>query len=153
MRLGDWDERTNPDCDEEGRCNDPYVEIPIERVISHEDYNPQNTAQSNDIALIKLKRIVEFTKFIKPICLPIDLNDRTIDLTNHDVDVAGFGRTENSSSSDRKLKVAVTISSQEFCENVYKRSNVDITKKQVRKLKVRLISFNTLFYYVVVCWW
>jgi len=30
VRLGDWDVRTNPDCDEDGKCNDPYVEIPIE---------------------------------------------------------------------------------------------------------------------------
>jgi len=130
VRLGDWDIRTNPDCDENGKCNDPYVEIPIEKVIVHEDYNPQKTSEGNDIALIKLQREVTFTEFIKPICLAIDPSVRSIDLTNHDVEVAGFGKTENRSSSNQKLKVEVTINSQDSCKDIYKRS-VTITSKQV----------------------
>ena len=139
VRLGDWDTRTNPDCQEDVSgnefCNHPYVEIPVEKVTVHEDYNPHKTAQYHDIALLKLQRNVTFSDFIRPICLPIDENVRNETLTGQDVEVAGFGRTENRRSSDVKLKVEVTINSQENCENFYKTVNVTISSKQVMNLK------------------
>jgi len=56
------------------------------------------------------------------------------DLTNHVIEVAGFGQNENGSSSNQKMKVGVTESSQDYCQNLYKRLGNHITSKQVQKL-------------------
>lgn len=73
VRLGEWDTSTQGDCETiENRriCADPEITVPIERVIPHENYEPQSLSQYNDIALIKLAYPVNYTDFIKPICLP-----------------------------------------------------------------------------------
>lgn len=133
VRLGDWDTRTDPDCDDHGICNNPYVEIPIQNITVHGDYNMSINAQCNDIALIKLQTNVAFTKYIKPICLPIDPLIRNMNITGHLVEVAGFGVTslQNFTMSDRKMKLGLNISPQSYCEQAYVRKNVAINSKQV----------------------
>lgn len=93
VRLGDWDIKTNPDCDtsfiSDEICNDPYVDIPVEETILHADFN--ETAALNDIALLRLSKYVKYTKFIKPICLPLDSTLRKLDLSGKTLDVVGWG--------------------------------------------------------------
>lgn len=62
MRLGELNLESNPDCDvspTETICADNFVDVLIEKVIPHENYN--NITLENDIALIKLKRKLNFT--------------------------------------------------------------------------------------------
>ncbi|XP_070509695.1 CLIP domain-containing serine protease B4-like [Chironomus tepperi] len=137
VRLGDWDTTTNPDCQadiyEEQRCNDPYVEIEIENIIVHEDYNASSRMRYNDIALIKLKENVTFSSYIKPICLPIDDFVRNMNMTGHHVEVAGFGLTNLASrtSSVRKMKLGLKINPQRYCEEIYARYDVVLNSKQI----------------------
>ncbi|CAH1727601.1 unnamed protein product [Chironomus riparius] len=147
VRLGDWDIGTNPDCDEDGRCNDPYVEIPIENITVHENYNFSIEIQCNDIALIKLQRNVTLSDFIKPICLPIDEHVQNMNLTDHYVEVAGFGCTnvENQTMSVRKKWVGLRISPQSYCKKVYARRNVVINSKQVGLMFFENFLFKVLF--------
>lgn len=64
VRLGEYDTETDEDCLENrtGReCADPAVDVPVEERIPHEDYDPQDQNQYNDIALLRLSRDVRFT--------------------------------------------------------------------------------------------
>lgn len=58
VRLGEWDTRTNKDCvptiEDKFWCSDPTVDLGVEEVITHANYNPRNPAKYNDIALIRL---------------------------------------------------------------------------------------------------
>lgn len=58
VRLGEWDEQTERDC-QNNYCADKPVDIDIEKVFIHEDYD--KIMMSSDIALIKLKQPVKFT--------------------------------------------------------------------------------------------
>ena len=95
MRLGEWDTKTDRDCDDsyngELICSDPHVDVPVEKKIVHENYQPSSKHQHHDIALLRLTRNVPYTEFIKPICLPVDSQIRRNDLSGNSLTVAGWG--------------------------------------------------------------
>ncbi|XP_055605234.1 serine protease easter-like, partial [Uranotaenia lowii] len=75
IRLGEWDTEATVDCvgiedDFEFYCADPAVDVPVEKVILHEQYARQHRPQLNDLALLRLVRPVETTSWIRPVCLP-----------------------------------------------------------------------------------
>lgn len=103
------------------------MDVPIEEEIAHEDYDPYDNNQYNDIALLRLSKPVKYTcklkktfllikiyenfflAFVQPICLPTTrthLNDQNIGKQAY---VAGWGKTESKSESNVKLKVEVII--------------------------------------------
>lgn len=69
MRLGEYDTETERDCIvNEGfgeDCAPPPINVPVEDRIAHEDYDPYDTNQYHDIALLRLRRDVTYsgTKF------------------------------------------------------------------------------------------
>lgn len=84
VRLGEWDTTTNPDCEEEANervCNDVYIEVPVTESIVHENYVPESRHQQHDIALLRMQRQIQYTDFIKPICLPTETSLRSLDFT------------------------------------------------------------------------
>lgn len=97
VRLGEYDTSKSRDCVEElddGQqqfCNDAPIDVPIEKLITHENYNPQDANQHNDIALLRLSREVPTTRFIRPICLPVESSERSDLLVNKTMSVAGWG--------------------------------------------------------------
>jgi hypothetical protein len=99
-------------------CNEPYVEVPVSQIIVHEQYNADAKNQPHDIALLKLQNAVRYTDYIKPICLP-EPTLRSIDWTGHNLEVAGFGKTEAENSSPLKLKVGLDAYTTEDCQRVY----------------------------------
>lgn len=92
VRLGEWDIDTDPDC-QDGLCADEVVDVPIAERIVHENYHPYSKNHDNDIALLRLNQSVQFTKWIKPLCLPIvsSLRDKDYDDKNV-LTIAGWGR-------------------------------------------------------------
>lgn len=72
------------------------VDIPLAESIVHEDYKPYSRDHENDIALLRLNQSVEFTDWIKPLCLPIASVLRDKDYGNETVlTVAGWGRVSS----------------------------------------------------------
>lgn len=130
VRLGEWDQTTDPDCDE-NYCSTPVVDVPVVEHIPHENYVPTSRAQENDIALLRLGQSVEFTEWIKPICLPIAPSTRNINYDDYSFIVAGWGKTERSSSSNIKLKVELNGVPLEQCNRVYRAQNVVLSQKQL----------------------
>lgn len=47
----------------------------------------------------------EFSDFIKPICLPVSNDLRTADFDGYDMEVAGWGKTENRKYRYRNSKI------------------------------------------------
>lgn len=83
VRLGEWNLLTGEDCDiqnERKVCAPNALDVPIEDVQIHENYQPLSRNQHHDIALIRLARKVQFNDFIKPICLQSDQNMKVTDL-------------------------------------------------------------------------
>ena len=130
VRLGEWDLRTNPDC-EDDFCNEPYVDVPVAEIIVHPEYHSISVAQYHDIAILKLANKVEFNNWIKPICLPIDSRVRSMDFTSHSLEVAGYGLTENNVTSPVKMKVELEGRTQAECQLMYRKVNVRIFEKHV----------------------
>lgn len=89
VRLGEWDQSTNSDCDE-NNCADPPIDVPVIEHITHENFH--TNGQDNDIALLRLARSIPFTTWIKPICLPITERMRTVNYNNYAFVVAGWGK-------------------------------------------------------------
>ena len=117
VRLGEYNLKTNPDCGEgvteDYICAPKVLDVGIEQQIVHELFNGN---KHNDIALLKLSQHVEYSNFIKPICLPFGDFFQTTDSLNFIV--TGFGRTEVSDFSDIKLKTNVGAVKNDECEKL-----------------------------------
>ncbi|XP_076392709.1 uncharacterized protein LOC100882895 [Megachile rotundata] len=129
VRLGEYDTNSNPDCVTDGEdgmvCADAVVNVGIEEQISHEKYDPLRRDQRYDIALLRLNRDVQFTNYIKPICLPPTAS------MGRKLFVAGWGKTETGYSSNVKLKVSVPLVDEEQCKNRYNSVRVPLGFGQI----------------------
>ncbi|CAO1379498.1 unnamed protein product [Diamesa hyperborea] len=136
VRLGEWNLATKRDCDDTfdpPYCHStPHRDIEVEESFPHEDYYPHSRNQHNDIALLRLsEKIEKFTKFIKPICLPLEESVRNFDLTNKMMNVTGWGRTLTTFQSDIKQKVGIKGVDQATCQNVYTFSSKTLISSQI----------------------
>ena len=105
------------------------VDIPVIERIPHEGFNA-NTRQ-NDIALLRLERSITFTNWIKPICLPISPEIANKNYDGKMLTVAGWGLTENGTTSDVKLKVELDGVPLGDCNNTYRRRRIVLTNRQL----------------------
>ncbi|KAJ8668476.1 hypothetical protein QAD02_010139 [Eretmocerus hayati] len=114
VRLGEWNISSEIDC-QDNSCRPRHIDVPVVMKIKHESYNTNpNTRLSDDIALLKLGRLVKFTDEIQPICLPIKP-----DLPEY-MTVIGWGRTEYSIQSQVLLKAQIPLANKRECELIYR---------------------------------
>lgn len=129
VRLGEYNTDTNPDCvqDDENTllCADEPISIGVEEQMAHENYRPRSRDQKYDIALLRLSRDVTFTNYIKPICLPSTAS------LGQKLFVAGWGKTENGSSSNVKLKVSLPFVNKQQCQLTYDNVQVSLGYGQI----------------------
>uniref|UniRef100_A0A182S527 CLIP domain-containing serine protease n=1 Tax=Anopheles funestus TaxID=62324 RepID=A0A182S527_ANOFN len=130
VRLGEFDTTTEIDCVQED-CADPVRDALISAYVVHPEYYKQNGADYNDIALLQLSESIEFTDFIRPICLPVAPESREANLTGKYATVAGWGQTENSSSSTKKLHLRVPILDNEACSDAFSSIRLEIISTQL----------------------
>ncbi|RWS08533.1 prophenoloxidase activating enzyme-like protein [Dinothrombium tinctorium] len=121
VRLGEYNiEKETPD--------DAAQDFAVESVITHSEYNSKTYL--NDIAILKLKRSVSFSKRISPICLPFEnrkLKEENIE--GRSATITGWGRiTYNGPSSEVLLKAEINIVNQEQCRKALERW-IRITEK------------------------
>uniref|UniRef100_A0A182KDQ0 Peptidase S1 domain-containing protein n=1 Tax=Anopheles christyi TaxID=43041 RepID=A0A182KDQ0_9DIPT len=69
VRLGEYDLNSTIDCNKHGDCAPAPQDIPVERIISHEDYSGRYKV--HDIGLIRLARRASLNDNVLPICLPV----------------------------------------------------------------------------------
>lgn len=98
VRLGEHNLATNPDCEPLNNggtiCAPPAVDISIAEKIVHEKYKMYSSSSHDDIALIRVAQSINFTEWVKPICLPIARELRNKNFNGKRLIVAGFGQTE-----------------------------------------------------------
>ncbi|KAK9881048.1 hypothetical protein WA026_014392 [Henosepilachna vigintioctopunctata] len=131
VRLGEWDTDSERDCQTQFNfqsCNDPPMDIDVERSIAHSGYSDTNINRYDDIALVRLSRSVRTTNFIRPICLP---NRSFSSPVGRELFVAGWGRTEYASSSSKKLKLKVPIAESQQCLRRFRTAGVTLRNKQL----------------------
>uniref|UniRef100_A0A1Y1LL33 CLIP domain-containing serine protease n=1 Tax=Photinus pyralis TaxID=7054 RepID=A0A1Y1LL33_PHOPY len=136
VRLGEHQLDADPDCEDGDRpgfedCADSPIDIPVSEVTLHQQYARREIAKPNDIALVRLSTPVTYSKSISPICLPTKpefLNNR---FNGAVMTVAGWGRTENSTQSNTKLKLDVPITQDAECRQIYERNGATLTDKQI----------------------
>lgn len=92
MRLGEWNLNQSNDCQSD-LCSDDVIDVPIRGIIAHDMYDPDSLHQRHDIALIRLAKPVEYTRWIRPICLPLNRNLRSKSYDGVPMEVAGWGLT------------------------------------------------------------
>ncbi|XP_041784286.1 CLIP domain-containing serine protease B15-like isoform X4 [Anopheles merus] len=84
----------------------------VAELIVHQDYNSH--ARLNDIALIRVSEAVQFTKDVRPACLPFDyLFDES--LANSRVLSLGWGEHQQGTMSDSKRIVQLEIIKEDEC--------------------------------------
>lgn len=138
VRLGEWNTSTELDCfppvppfTVSDDCADPPIDVAVSKIFKHPSYN-KDGQEYNDIAVIRLEKSVNYSYFIKPICLPSDENLRNkTNFAGMKFIVSGWGRTETSVSSDTKLKTSVDGVNLVECNAAYQQLGRVITDKQL----------------------
>lgn len=133
VRLGEWDISRDVDC-ELGLCSNPVVDVSIQEIHVHEMYRPASAKKEHDIALIRLVKRIEFTEWIKPICLPIAASVKHMNYDGLPLHVAGWGYTSSdamSSASDIKLKAILFGVPQDQCVALYQSRRTRLTSNQI----------------------
>lgn len=134
VRLGEYNTDTDVDCvNNQGfdYCSDPPQNVAVEEQIAHERYDPLSPNQEHDIALLRLVRNVTYSDFIKPICVPTTQELLKENFVNKKLVVAGWGKTENASASNIKLKLEVPVKSKVDCNSVYNAAHVNLGEGQI----------------------
>lgn len=130
VRLGEYNTNTEIDCvqeDQEQICADPPIDAGIESTLPHPQYD--EASHAHDIALVRLSRTIQYTDFVKPVCLPLtDFRASNEGEVNY---VTGFGRTLKGSRSVIKQKLGIKVYDHERCREKYATKNAVITANQI----------------------
>lgn len=96
-------------------ANDTDGEMPLRINISERIKHPFYIGNSkyHDIALLKLEKAVEFSDFIRPICLP---ESNSIDFN---IIATGWGKTEKQELSSHLQKVELDLYTHRECDDLY----------------------------------
>lgn len=130
IRLGEWDLSSSNDCSN-GICSAQPMDLEAERVIAHTGYSAQDTNHVDDIALIRLTRDVPTSRTIRPICLPVSAPHRSRSFVGLTSFAAGWGRTETSTASEKKLKVELDVRDLGDCSQAYRGLGIVLQGKQM----------------------
>nr|AUW64506.2 serine protease 5 [Scylla paramamosain] len=121
IRLGEHNLSTEIDCESRGgrrTCAPPHQTFSPVEIIRHSDFNTRGTV-SDDIALIRLDKEVEFNAFVGPICLPPPTTDLTSFLGGRQAFVAGWGATERGPDTQILQQVRIPFVTRDECNPHY----------------------------------
>ncbi|XP_068154127.1 spaetzle-processing enzyme-like [Drosophila tropicalis] len=135
VRLGEYDTTKDPDCvaEKNGKttCAPNHIDIEIDERIIHESYMPNSIDQLNDIGLLRLKKSVSYTDYVKPICLPIDDQFRDNAFESYAMDISGWGKTKYNNQSAKKQKATVDVWNLGRCQDKYRSYQMHLNNTQM----------------------
>uniref|UniRef100_A0A6P7F8L9 CLIP domain-containing serine protease n=1 Tax=Diabrotica virgifera virgifera TaxID=50390 RepID=A0A6P7F8L9_DIAVI len=127
VKLGAYDKTEEIACDSKGFCTEEAVILGIESFSFHDNYDASDKTSSNDIAIIKLNQTVEYTVFIRPICLP----ESNRELSIYDwLEIVGWGLTDHG-ETNVKIKVKLPIRRRELCVRAYRSVGLKLSDSQI----------------------
>ncbi|KAF2881994.1 hypothetical protein ILUMI_24175 [Ignelater luminosus] len=134
VRLGEHNTKTEQDCDDDTPgleyCSDPPIDVDVEEITSYETFTLKKVY--GDVALIRLNQVVNYTDFIKPVCLPISSELQNKSFLGETVTVAGWGKTQTTiRMNEKKLKVELPVMSNPDCSSSYRQRNVQIAGSHI----------------------
>ncbi|PSN37058.1 hypothetical protein C0J52_20890 [Blattella germanica] len=94
--------------------NSKVAQLTVEKVHIHPDYKSNDRKSEADLAIMILKDAVEYTIYVKPICLWIFSSDIN-QIVGQTGTVVGWGKDETGSSSAEPHKVSMPIVSHGDC--------------------------------------
>ncbi|KAK7794494.1 hypothetical protein R5R35_004713 [Gryllus longicercus] len=108
VRLGELNLKTTSEANK-------HEDFAVAQVLPHPDY--VDSANYNDLGLVRLSRDVAFTPSIRPLCLQVDK-----DFGRPSAIASGWGYTDWTirEMSDHLMKVKLPIQDNEVCQNAYK---------------------------------
>ncbi|KAH8301548.1 hypothetical protein KR059_005624, partial [Drosophila kikkawai] len=100
------------------------IQVPVDLQIPYPQYTNTKKDIKNDIGLFRLARTVQYTNFIRPICLPTNYNPlaQTSQLT-----ATGWGKTEHGVASSVLKTTTLTQHNRGTCSSTF-RTNVDMSQ-------------------------
>jgi len=117
--AGDHDVRRGGDCAEQ--------HVAVAKTILHPNYNTRTSA--NDIAILKLRKSLQFNKYVQPACLPKEEYPYN---AGENLIISGWGALSEGGGSPSILNVAfVPLIKQEECQNAYRRYGYEVTDDMV----------------------
>ncbi|XP_055850339.1 serine protease easter-like [Episyrphus balteatus] len=135
VRLGEWNASTDPDCEVDTRgiknCADPYIDVTIEKVIPHEKFVYSFSRPENDIGLIRLSRNVDYTDYIRPICLPLKDILKESAFEGHKMYISGWGIPAHGIRRNVKRKAEVPVVPLNECKRIYSQKRADIGTSEI----------------------
>ncbi|XP_053665049.1 CLIP domain-containing serine protease B15-like [Anopheles marshallii] len=119
---------TTLDDSDEVICRADYE---VESITPHPEYDMHINSRPNDICILRLASDVTFNDYVRPICLPFDLDIQNLPVTNETFTVTGWGETEERIPSSVQKHVDLPGLDNEQCNSVYAVANVTLTDKQL----------------------
>ncbi|KAF5306619.1 hypothetical protein FQA39_LY08808 [Lamprigera yunnana] len=118
-RLGEYNIKNETDCVVDYEfltCADKVVDIDLEDIILHPDYNEE--FNNNNIAIIRVANKIDFTDYIRPICMPA--KDKITPQIGDLMLASGFGLAKfKGPYVDVKKKVFTILVPNQDCVDVY----------------------------------
>lgn len=120
-----------------GTTNSSHVgtRIEIESTIHHKDYQSYEDdvvfKGENDIALIKLAKEVQFTKYIQPICMPFTVSDYEPPTNDTNFTIAGWGTRRYTFNNEILEFVEIPFFPFADCEQIYEYYGRDLTDNSI----------------------
>ncbi|XP_053669192.1 CLIP domain-containing serine protease B4-like [Anopheles marshallii] len=130
VRLGEWDLSTANDC-QDGFCSKAPIDLEIEKIVVHSNYDPEDHSYKNDIALIRFTRSVQYSETVRPICLQLSASVRYLDHVGFSSYAAGWGETKIAIASQVKLMVELNVTSWQECASFYEENRILLNTKQM----------------------
>eukprot|EP00397_Hematodinium_sp_SG-2012_P044631 GEMP01049896.1.p1 GENE.GEMP01049896.1~~GEMP01049896.1.p1 ORF type:complete len:365 (+),score=-10.48 GEMP01049896.1:94-1188(+) len=123
VRLGEWDLTTDPDCTRTKlgtlNCAPSVQDFTIEEIIPHQNYSTR-VQFSDDIALIRVSNPIDISGlWVRAVCLPPQ-NIDMVNLSNKMPIAAGWGITENGTTSNRLLHVDLPFVDHSQCNATHR---------------------------------
>ncbi|XP_031785763.1 serine protease easter [Nasonia vitripennis] len=130
VRFGEYDTSSKIDCLPDGPDNSTFcankpIDIAIEKKIVYPGFMPLDRSRLHDIALLRLVEEIQFTDFVKPICLPFKNPDPQRYYTS------GWSKNLLAEGTNLKYMSYLTLANPTKCANQYKSEGINLSEYQV----------------------
>ncbi|XP_053669190.1 CLIP domain-containing serine protease B4-like [Anopheles marshallii] len=130
VRLGEWDLSMANDCQDDF-CSNAPIDLDVEKIVVHSNYDPYNGSFENDIALLRLTRPVDYSETVRPICLPLSASLHNLNHVGQPSYTVGWGKTETDTENEVKLMVELNITNLQECARIYQEQGVTLKTTQM----------------------